>query len=206
MFKKYFSKTFHRILLEKLLKEKSSIIHGKILDIGSKNRRYDHLFDGEIVAIDLSTNEEKNVIFGNIEKGLGFDDESFDAVICIEVFEYIENYEKAIEEIFRLMKSGGKAIITVPFMYHEHGDKLRYTRVYMKNMFSRFKEVGITNIGNGFVVIWDVLAKKIRYINSRILRYFLYLLILPYLIILKLLKLEMKEDNYYSGLFIVLEK
>jgi ubiquinone/menaquinone biosynthesis C-methylase UbiE len=45
---------------------------------------------------------------------LPFDDELFEIVICSEVLEHIDNYRKAISEIVRVAKSGGRIIITVP--------------------------------------------------------------------------------------------
>jgi len=43
-----------------------------------------------------------------------FSSASFDAVICIHVLEHIEDDYKAIAELYRLLKPGGWAMITVP--------------------------------------------------------------------------------------------
>lgn len=40
--------------------------------------------------------------------------DTFDAIICIHVLEEIEQDRKAIGELFRVLKSGGWAFITVP--------------------------------------------------------------------------------------------
>ena len=61
MFLDYVRKTYHRNLLEKLLIEQSALIKGKILDIGSKSRRYDHLFQDTIIAADIISNKELNI-------------------------------------------------------------------------------------------------------------------------------------------------
>ena len=49
-----------------------------------------------------------------------FPDESFDSVFCSEVFEHVFNLDEIITEIRRVMKPGGKILITVPFLWNEH--------------------------------------------------------------------------------------
>ena len=83
-------KTYHRNLLERLLKKHAHLITEGILDVGSKNRRYDSWFNGHITAIDLQPNPQDNILAGDIEKGLNFEDQSFESIICLEVFEYLE--------------------------------------------------------------------------------------------------------------------
>lgn len=41
--------------------------------------------------------------------------ESFDAILCSEVFEHLPDPLKAIDEFSRLLKPGGKLIVTAPF-------------------------------------------------------------------------------------------
>ena len=62
------------------------------------------------------TNKDKCIDFqnGNIEEGLPFADGSFDKVIFSEVLEHLENDEKALAEVFRVVKPGGVVGLTVP--------------------------------------------------------------------------------------------
>jgi len=46
-----------------------------------------------------------------------FNDEEFDFVICNHVLEHIDNEQKAMKEILRVLKPGGKAILQVPIDY-----------------------------------------------------------------------------------------
>jgi SAM-dependent methyltransferase len=146
------------------------------------------------------------VLYGDIEKGLTFNNEYFDSVICIEVFEYLDNYQRAIDEIFRLLKPAGKAFISVPFVYRDHTDNIRFTEKMFTSKFQMFSSVKSVRIGNGYVVIWDILKKKVFSIRFKLLRYFFFILILPYLGFLKLFNVEKIKDDFYSGLFIMLEK
>lgn len=50
---------------------------------------------------------------------LPFQDNTFDALICSEVLEHLENYPKVIEEIRRVLKPAGKLAITIPHAWPE---------------------------------------------------------------------------------------
>jgi SAM-dependent methyltransferase len=46
---------------------------------------------------------------------LSFADASFDYVVSLDMLEHVFSYEAALREMLRVLKSGGVAIITVPF-------------------------------------------------------------------------------------------
>lgn len=48
------------------------------------------------------------------------EDESFDVVLCTEVFEHVPNPNKALEELIRVTKVGGTLILTAPFSSLTH--------------------------------------------------------------------------------------
>ena len=47
-------------------------------------------------------------------ESLQFQDELFDCVCAIQVLEHLEDPKAAIKEMLRVLKKGGKLIITVP--------------------------------------------------------------------------------------------
>jgi SAM-dependent methyltransferase len=51
---------------------------------------------------------------------LPFRSNTFDTVLCTSVLEHVDNAEYAIAEISRVLKPGGRLLITVPFFYPEH--------------------------------------------------------------------------------------
>lgn len=60
---------------------------------------------------------------------LKFEDESFDTVACISILEHIEYPQKAIEELHRVLRPGGKIWVQLPFNYPYHSGPNDYWRV-----------------------------------------------------------------------------
>jgi SAM-dependent methyltransferase len=60
-------------------------------------------------------------------------DSSFDAIMCIEVFEHLPEPAKAIKEFSRILKPGGTLITTAPFCSTTHQEPY-----YFANGFSRY--------------------------------------------------------------------
>ena len=112
----------------------------KILDLGCGEGR--HCFgaymyvDSEVFGFDMSyedvskakinfkdfdeSSNKKSCSFGVTDgRKLPFDDNSFDYVICSEVLEHIIDYELVIDEISRVLKSGGTFAASVPKYFPE---------------------------------------------------------------------------------------
>jgi len=78
---------------------------------------------------------------------LPYKENFFDVVICSDVFEHIKKDKKAVEEIYRVLKKGGKLIFTVPafqYLYSSHDFALkhyrRYNKLKLKELFSPFEK------------------------------------------------------------------
>ena len=50
----------------------------------------------------------------DLEGDLGFSDKVFDLVFCSEVIEHLVNPENLLQELYRVLRPGGKLIISVP--------------------------------------------------------------------------------------------
>jgi len=76
--------------------------------------------------------------------GLAYDvpvsDQSFDTAICTAVLEHLEEPELALRECFRVLKPGGMAIYSVPFIWHVHEaprDFYRYSKYGLQYLFEK---------------------------------------------------------------------
>ncbi len=84
------------------------------------------------------------------------DDASFDAILCTEVFEHIPDPISAVSEFSRILKPGGRLIVTAPFCsmthfapYHFYSgfNKYFYQSLYPKH---GFEIIEMTPNGNYF--------------------------------------------------------
>lgn len=198
---KYIKFSPHRNFLENYLKKALPLLEGIVLDIGSGNRRYDRLLKQKPTAIDIKANKEKEVEFGDVND-LNFPDSSFDNVICLEVFEYLKNPQKAIGEIERVLRPKGKLILSCPFMYKVHQDQLRYTSDFWKEeLLKKFSEKEVKTVGNFYTIILDIIRGKIAKLKFKPLKAILYLPYLFLVLFIPLSKLS-KDPVYASGYFV----
>lgn len=204
-FVNYIKKSPHRNFLEKYLKKELPKLKGSVLDIGSCNRRYDWLLSQKPVAIDIKADKEKQVDFGDVNN-LQFTDAFFDNIICFEVFEYLKSPQKAIDEIYRVLKPAGKLVLSCPFMYKAHNDQLRYTADFWEEtLLKNFSQKEIKTIGNFYTIILDIVRGKIAKIIFKPIKWFLYLFYLLLVLLVPLSKLS-KDKVYASGYFIIAKK
>ncbi len=54
------------------------------------------------------------LVNGDLTKNLPFADNSFDFILCSETLEHLEDPSPVLSELKRILKKGGKALITVP--------------------------------------------------------------------------------------------
>lgn len=76
-------------------------------------------------------------------------DNYFDAVICTEVLEHVENPFSAVKEILRILKPGGKVYASTPFNFRIHGplpDNWRFTAHGLKILFNEFRGIEIEEV------------------------------------------------------------
>lgn len=80
-------------------------------------------FKYKAVDIDQATLQKipeynkEQFICENVNNGLPFSDESADYIVCMEVMEHLENATLFLYEVRRVLKNGGKLILSVPNPY-----------------------------------------------------------------------------------------
>lgn len=116
--------------VEKHKKEKN--ITGKVLDVGSLdvNGCLKPLFvDCEYTGVDILEGENVDIIAN--AQNIPFDNDTFDCVTCVEMFEHDSAFWVSILEIKRVLKSNGWLILCasgIGMHKHNEPDYWRFTK------------------------------------------------------------------------------
>ena len=117
-------------LLKKYVKAK-----GKVLDIGCGWRVYAE----DAVRLDIDSGCDPDVV-ADIQKGSGFPDNHFDTILMFDVLEHLEYPQRAMDEVKRVLKPGGRLYITVPFCFPRHGvEYYRFSDLALRRMLKGFE-------------------------------------------------------------------
>ena len=110
-----------------------------VIDVGGVRVRKRGQFDidnypVQVTAVNLVRDKTPDV--QSDATALPFAANQFDIAICTEVLEHVPDPDLVIREMYRVLRVGGKTIITVPFLYRLHGDPYdygRYTETFWRN-------------------------------------------------------------------------
>jgi SAM-dependent methyltransferase len=116
------SKKSRNRVFQFLNNEKIRSPHGLRLNIGSGSRR----LDTETLNLDLLAGEELD-IQGDLLH-LPIKNEIVEAAVCTGVLEHVSDPHKAVEEIYRALKFGGRVFLEIPFMQTVHASPTDFYR------------------------------------------------------------------------------
>lgn len=104
---------------------------GRVLDVGGGRRaRYNHLLPSEGVDLDslnIDVSMEPTYL---VRAGESFPipDNSYDAVLSLNTLEHIYDPAAVLSEVRRILRQGGMAHVSVPFIFRVHGHPDDFTR------------------------------------------------------------------------------
>lgn len=176
-----------RFLTDKISRKKLDVLvephatSGKVLEIGAYgNPSYGRFFKNKI-GIDIKTGPGVDLVASVYE--LPFGEEEFDLVLCLSVLEHLEEPSRAIKEMRRVLKPGGKILVSVPFMFPIHdapGDYWRFTKFGLRKLFSDGWEIEKIKAETGtqetFAVLFQRLAYQAKFRLDKIIKLKLFLL------------------------------
>ncbi len=124
----------------------------RIGDIGSGHNKY----SDRVIGIDILFRDDVDVC-GNLY-ALPLADDSLDGVVIRGVLEHIEFPQRAVAELERVLRPGGRIYASIPFMQAYHpspGDFQRYTIDGIRRLFARFECESCTiTRGAGSSFLW----------------------------------------------------
>lgn len=146
-----------------------------IFDIGGASRFqkalaiYEEYFaDCDYKTIDIDESRNPDIIAD--AHNLPLADKSADAVICNSVLEHVPDPLKVVDEIYRILKPGGKCLIHVPFLHAYHGGKeyhekdyWRFSRDGIQYLLRRFDTIEMQETRGHFQTITELLPYAHRF-------------------------------------------
>jgi SAM-dependent methyltransferase len=154
---------------------------GRLLDLGAGSKPYEPLyrhFFSDCTSVDVphSQHDTSSVDVMAWAHELPFEDGSFDCVICTETLEHCPDPGAATREIARVLRPGGRAFITTPFLVPLHEmphDFYRYTPPALRHLVevAGMRVTSIKPRGSYFSVWMSVnqmpLTKAMSYVSRR---------------------------------------
>src|SRR3990172_12434356 len=118
--------------LLKSIKELGIDIKGKTLDVGCGTKPYEKYFNSsEYIGLEIETTmnrEIKQADYFYDGKKFPFSNSEFDSIVTNQVLEHVFNPDEFLSEINRVLKTNGKLLLTVPFVWDEHEQPYDYAR------------------------------------------------------------------------------
>ncbi len=148
-----------------------------VLDVGGRIQPYRTLLPGvRYLAIDLHLTPLVDVV-ANAER-IPFRSQEFDLILCTQVLEYVPNPGLVLSEIHRVLKPGGKLLLSVPTVFPRDADedRWRFLPAAIRQLLSAFSEVEILPEGSSIAGFFRTLNLYLhlfaRYpVMQRALRY-----------------------------------
>jgi SAM-dependent methyltransferase len=130
-------------------------------------------------------------------------DNSIDAIICTSVLEHIFEYNKAMSEIERILKPGGKLLLVIPYGFpiHDTVDYWRFGADYFYKRLDNYKLHSLTSLGGKLSTIVNAFQRPCGKLTKR---YILYKII-GILIAIIAVRLD-EKDTFPLGYGIFAEK
>ena len=141
---------FARRGINKGVSRMATYLSGSLLDVGCGTKPYRRLFQVDSYrGLDIDSSATRKIAIADDlydGKDFPYQNEVFDSVLCNQVLEHVFYPNDFLQEINRVMKSRGKLLLTVPFVWDEHEqpyDYARYTSFGLRDLLEK----------NGFQVI-----------------------------------------------------
>lgn len=142
----------------------------RVLDIGAGEAPYRRFFghchyETHDWPESVHPTAQSATYLSDLAEGLPLESGSVDAVLCTEVLEHLERPLPALEEIRRVLRSGGLVAITVPFVAPLHEEPHDYQRLTSHGLqaFLRsagFRDVKIEPMGGWFTMLANIFREQ----------------------------------------------
>jgi len=145
-------------ILEQIFAKKVSLKEPEILNLGCGTGLISQRFlkFGSLISLDAGADalgfcaqNHLDFLIQADAVSLPFQDRCFDACLCLDVIEHIQNHERVFAEIQRVLKPGGFLLITVPafqWMWSQMDDFGHLRRYTRNQLLSLLKQAGLNPV------------------------------------------------------------
>jgi SAM-dependent methyltransferase len=96
--------------------------------------------DGSVDAVGIAQGLGRNVIQGNVDASLPFEDESFDAVVMKDLLEHVADPVALVLEVLRVLRPGGTVFASSPdaqrWVWDDYTHRRPFTRKSFRLLFA----------------------------------------------------------------------
>jgi SAM-dependent methyltransferase len=168
---------FARSGLHQAMVEFSASFSGHLLDVGCGSKPYNGLFSVEsYTGLDIENEiTKRSGIADKLYKGkeFPFANGCFDSILCNQVLEHVFNPDEFISEILRVLRPGGKLLLTVPFVWDEHEQPYDYARYSSFGLHALLEKHGFSviaqkKLGTDFSTICQITNAYLYKVSQRL--------------------------------------
>lgn len=167
---------FLSALAKELRKAATSLIvkNATIIDVGSVYKPYMSLFEEKyrnFFSIDVQQyGHEPNIV--SSAENLPIRSQSVDVCLCTQVLEHVNDPQKVLDELSRVLKKNGTLLLSTHGVFHHHPyphDYWRWTAEGLHKIVKGiFSEVTIYPNGGAMLVLFHIIGRGIFYISERV--------------------------------------
>jgi|OM-RGC.v1.010864722 Methylase involved in ubiquinone/menaquinone biosynthesis len=205
-------------LADNIYKYRENLSNGKLLDVGCGSKPYEKFFNvSEYIGLDIdnpATRKRGQADYFYDGNKFPFGDDEFNNVLCNQVLEHVFNPEQFLLEIQRVLRPGGKLLLTVPFIWDEHEQPFDYGRYSSFGLKSLLEKTGFSvieqdKINDDASILFQLLNAYLFKITSRwyvLPKYLFTIFVMGPINILGLLSkviLPKNQDMYLDNIVLV---
>jgi SAM-dependent methyltransferase len=133
-----------------------------VLDVFCGTRPYEDLLPAGSRCTGLDVTPRYGAADLVSDEFLPFDDASFDLIVSFEAFHYVPDPASGVRELERVLRPGGRALVTVPLTWeYERGTlEHRFTGPVLEQLFAGWEDVEVSENG-GRGVAWATQTGRI---------------------------------------------
>ena len=140
-------KTIGRILFNRAIERAAREISGRVLDIaGGREPSYLRFLPKDIDLVRTDLHASDGVVALDMNRSLPYQDGSFDTVLLFSALYAAEDPQMLAREVHRVLKSGGRWLISSPFIANEMSEPHDYVRFTAEGLERLCRTAGFASV------------------------------------------------------------